>query len=138
MTEIDHIAANNNPPTLTTKSRSMFRRFGCWFGLLAWIILLLFPCFAIALISQGEISVRLGDVPGQSLRIWLIQDATERGIGVARPMTRVLDENTVCLQTDTNFILWAGSGQPASSCECFFKQADTWISATLTQGTCNP
>ena len=138
MTENDQIAADENREILPAKPRSMLRRVGCWFGFLIWIVLLLFPCFAIALISQGEISVQLGDLPGQSLRIWLIQDASERGIGVARPMTRVLDENTVCLQTDTNFILWAGTGQPTSSCECFFKQSDTWISATLTQGTCNP
>ncbi|MBA3870016.1 MAG: hypothetical protein H0X30_12790 [Anaerolineae bacterium] len=120
------------------KPRSRLRRIGCGFGLVIWLVLLLFPCVAIALVSQGEITVQLGSVPGQNLRIWLIQDATQRGVGIARPSVHTDNSTNVCLQTDTSFLMWMGKGASTSYCECYAHEGDNWKSVSSTQGTCNP
>ena len=120
------------------KPRSRLRRIGCGIGLVIWVILLLLPCLAIALISQGEIAIQLGDVPGQSFRVWLIQDATERRLGIARPSIHTNDIANICLQTDTSFLLWMGKGESTSYCECFAHDGDSWKSVSAAQGSCNP
>ena len=120
------------------KLRSRLRRIGCGIGIVLWLLLLLFPCVAIALVSQGEITAQLGDVPGQNLRIWLIQDATQRGIGIARPSVHTDSNANVCLQTDTSFLMWMGKGASTSYCECYAHDGGNWKSVSSTQGTCNP
>jgi hypothetical protein len=100
--------------------------------------LLLLPCAAIALIAQGEIAIQLGNVPGQSFRVWLIQDATERGLGIARPSLHTDENANICLQTDTSFLLWMGKGDSASNCECYARDGDNWKSVSSAQGSCNP
>ena len=135
---------NGQPITATTpdappiKPRSRLRRIGCGIGFVIWVILLLFPCFAIALIAQGEIAVQLGDVPGQSFRVWLIQDASERGLGIARPSVHTDANSNVCLQTDTSFLLWMGKGESTSYCECYTHDSDNWKSVNSAQGSCIP
>ncbi len=131
------------PPDAVTvsplsKPQSRLRRLRCGIGAVIWIILLLLPCIAIALISQGEIAVQLGDVPGQSLRVWLIQDASERGVGIARPSIHTDQNSNTCLQTDTSFIMWMGKGDATSFCECYAHEGDTWKSVSSAQGSCNP
>lgn len=120
------------------KPGSRLRRIGCSIGLVFWTILLLLPCVAIALISQGEIAIQLGNVPGQTFRIWLIQDATERGIGIAYPRVHTDASANTCLQTDTNFLLWMGKGESSTFCECYASDGDNWKSISSTQGFCNP
>ena len=138
MSENEQPLPNTAQAAAPIKPRRRLRRLGCWIGLVIWIILLLLPCLAIALISQGEIAVQLGNVPGQTLRVWLIQDATERGIGVARPTVRTNENSNVCLQTDTSFLLWMGKGEATSYCECYTNDGDNWKSVSSTQGSCNP
>ena len=132
-------ASENTPDAApVVKPRSRLRRIGCGIGLIIWLLLLLFPCVAIALVSQGEITAQLGNVPGQNLRIWLIQDATQRGIGIARPSVHTDNNANVCLQTDTSFLMWMGKGASTSFCECYTHDGDNWKSVSSTQGTCNP
>jgi hypothetical protein len=137
--------SDNGQPTADTtqdvapiKPRSRLRRIGCGIGFVIWIVLLLFPCLAIALIAQGEVAVQLGGVPGQSLRVWLIQDATERGLGIARPSVHADANSNVCLQTDTSFLLWMGSSTSTSYCECYTHEGDNWNPVSSTQGACIP
>ncbi len=139
MSEIGQPLSDNNQDAVpTSKSRSLLRRVGCGIGVVVWIILLVLPCLAIALISQGEIAIQLGNVPGQSFRVWLIQDATERGIGIARPSVHTNADSSICLQTDTSFLLWLGKGQATSYCECYAHNGGDWKSVSAAQGTCNP
>ncbi len=137
MSDAEHIL-DPSPILPTPKRRSLLRRLGCGIGLLIWAILLLLPCIAILLISQGEIAVQLGSLPDQSLRVWLIQDAAERGIGIAYPSVHSGEDSTTCLQTDTNFMLWMGKGETSSYCECFVPDGDNWKSVRTTQASCNP
>ena len=100
--------------------RSPIRRLGCTIAVILWFIVLLTPCLCIVLASQGEIAVRLGDVPGQSFRLWLLSESRQRGLGVSRPSTFAgIDQNEVCIQTDVSFILWEGSEEATSYCECY-------------------
>jgi hypothetical protein len=139
MSETGQSSPESIPETTPAiKPRSRVRRIGCGLALVIWIILLVFPCFAIALISQGEIAVQLGNVPGQSFRIWLIQDANERGVGIARPIISSDADANTCLQIDTSFLLWMGKGAPTSYCECYAHDGDNWKSVSSAQGTCNP
>lgn len=138
MSETNQLSTGNIPDSPPVKPRSRLRRLGCGIGLIIWIILLLFPCVAIVLIAQGEIAIQLGNIPGQNFRVWLIQDATERGLGIASPSVHTDEDANVCLQTETNFLLWMGKGESTSYCECFAHDGDNWKSVSSAQGLCNP
>jgi len=116
------------------------RRLGCFLALLIWFVLLLLPCFAIFLISQGEVNIQTGDLPGQTLRVWIIEGVRERGIGISSP--QVLDagvQNRSCLITSTHFLLWMGESEPTQVCECYDKQSDaSWSPVEALVSVCMP
>lgn len=102
-----------------TARRSPLRRIGCGIALTLWFLLLLTPCIMVYAASLGEITIPQGDLPGQSIRLWMIQEARSQGIGIASTSALNIDENTRCLQTDNRFLLWRGSEPPVTYCECF-------------------
>jgi hypothetical protein len=121
------------------KSRSRVRRVGCAVVLVLWFALVLSPCLCIILATQGEILVHLGDVPGNELRIWLVNEAHERGIGIASPtVSTAQDANAVCVQTNVTFILWEGEGSPTHYCECYTQSVQTgdWSQVTSASNEC--
>src|ERR1041385_5904869 len=92
------------------KPRSLLRRLGCGITLVIWFTLILSPCLCIVLATQGEITLQLSDVPGNSLRVWLVNEAHERGVGISRPTIHASsDDNAVCVQTEVSFIFWEGT-----------------------------
>jgi hypothetical protein len=113
------------------------RRLGCTILVILWFALLLTPCFCFALASQGEIAIRLGDAPGQSLRIWLLSESQQRGIGISRPSVVTRDDQ-VCVQSDVNFFLWAGSAEGSTFCECYTQSngANSWQLISTNGGSC--
>lgn len=115
------------------------RRFGCFVLILIWFVLLLLPCFLIMLATQSEISIQVGNVPGQVIRIWLIEGAKERGIAISRPSI-VLNAvtNATCVQTDTSFLLWMGRGEATQFCDCYKQVTDTWTLIGSHSGICMP
>lgn len=132
-----------NPPRIRfalPARRSRLGRWGCRLAVVVWFLILLTPCFCLALASQGEISVRLGDIPGQSFRIWLLSESRQRGVGISRPSVVASSvANQVCLQTDVSFILWAGSEDATTYCECFAQSTNsTWKFVSNNQGNCAP
>jgi hypothetical protein len=119
--------------------RSLRRRLGCGAALVIWFALILSPCVCIILAVQGEILVHLSDVPGNSLRIWLVNEAHERGIGIARPTVHPMgNADTVCVQTAVSFVFWEGEGKPTSYCECYKHPAQSgeWELYTSSSGDC--
>lgn len=124
---------------LPPKRRTPLQRLGCAFGLLVWLLVLLTPCFLIVLAAQNEIAITLSDVPGHALRIWLVNEAEERGIAISRPnLVSQSDASQVCLQTRIDFVLWMGRGNPASYCECFTRESSNslWQFVSTQQGNC--
>jgi hypothetical protein len=81
---------------------------------------MLVPCFFITLAFQQQITISQGDAPGQMIRIWLINEADHRGLGISSTSVHpTVQENNLCIQTDVRFILWAGQSESTSYCECY-------------------
>lgn len=140
MAEVDPIAADSLAAPAPAR-RKPLRRVGCAIGLLLWAVIMISPCFLITLATQGQIIVTLGNAPDQQARIWLLSEARERGIGISWPSARYAqDQKTVCVQTNTQFILWAGSGQPATYCACYIRDNDreAWTPLATTNESCQP
>lgn len=118
------------------KPRSRLRRFGCGIAVVLWIVLLISPCALLALASQGEIAIQLGDIPGQSLRIWMVSEARERGVGIARPSVYT-NGDSVCLQTNVSFLLWQGQGQATTYCDCYTRSGSELSLVSSSAGVCS-
>lgn len=136
---------SQQPPQLITYAlpprRSPIRRLGCTIAVIIWFVVLLTPCLCIVLASQGEIAVRLGDVPGQSFRLWLVNESRQRGIAISRPSIYASEEqHQVCLQTNVNFFLWMGSAEATIYCECYTQLVNNtgWELLSNQQTACQP
>jgi len=91
-----------------------------WFG-----ILILGPCAIVTLMSGNEIRLVHSDVPDDNtLRVWLIQQAHERGLGISTGYSVKPAADTVCTITDTRFVLWLGEGTSSHSCACYTPQVN--------------
>jgi hypothetical protein len=132
-------AASGLPLYTLPKRRSPLRRAGCTLAVVLWFMVLLTPCFCIVLATQGEIAVRLGDIPGQSFRVWLVNESRQRGLGIARPaIVAGESDGQRCLQTDVNFVLWTGTAEGSTYCECYTQSDDLgdWELISTQQSTC--
>jgi hypothetical protein len=136
---------SQQPPQLITyvlpPRRSPIRRLGCTIAVIIWFMVLLTPCLCIVLASQGEIAIRLGDLPGQSFRLWLLSESRQRGVGISRPSIHTAeDENQVCLQTDVSFMLWEGIAEATTYCECYTRPDNNvgWELLSNQQTACQP
>jgi hypothetical protein len=124
---------------LPPKRRTPIQRIGCALALLIWFVVLLTPCFFIVMATQNEIAITLSDVPGHAFRIWLVNEADERGLAIAQPsLISSGDPNAVCLESHIRFALWMGSTSPADYCECYQRgSADAaWQFVSTQQGNC--
>lgn len=121
------------------RRRSPLRRAGCVVALIFWFAILLLPCFLIVLAVQQEIVISTGGVPGQQLRLWLISEPDERGLGYSTASVRQSEATAVCVQTDVRFLLWAGSAQPVSYCECYERADESaeWSFVSSGEGICS-
>ncbi|MHB8750975.1 MAG: hypothetical protein ACYDBJ_17520 [Aggregatilineales bacterium] len=108
------------------KPVKLARRIGCGVLLALWFGgLILGPCAVVTLVSGNEIRLAHSDVPDDNtLRIWLIQQAHERGLGISTGYSVNPDASTVCTVTDTHFVLWQGQGQSSHTCACYTRHAD--------------
>ncbi len=73
-------------------------------------------CFAITLAAQGEITISTGSAPDQVLRIWLVMEARQRGIGISRGSAAFASENAVAVTTTVNYLMWQGEGEATEYC----------------------
>ena len=105
------------------RRRSPLRRAGCTVLVVLWFLILLVPCFCLALATQGEITIPQGSAPGQVIRVWLINEADERGLGVSSTSVQQIDADHLCVESSTRYLLWAGIADPSVSCECYAREA---------------
>jgi len=82
--------------------------------LMAWVIILLFPCMAFNLAMQGEIQI--GGNSGNHIRLFLLSEKETEGIGVE--WQRPFFLNPSCSQTSVTYFLWVGEGENAQFCQC--------------------
>jgi hypothetical protein len=80
---------------------------------------------------QREIVLPHSDVPYDDFRVWLIQDARQRGIALSN--SRRVDvpdhpDKAVCTIIDVRFVMWQGKGDPNHYCSCYSRQSNRWSS----------
>lgn len=142
MSEIqnDPVPEQEEAAPVIRKRRGPLARLGCALGLVIWLILILSPCILIALAAQGEISISTGDAPDQRLRIWLIMEATQRGVGISNASIHAQESGQTCVQTETSFLLWQGKSESVIYCECYQHTdgSQDWTPMRLTTGACAP
>ena len=128
-------------PPLIARLRMRFGRVGCVIGLVFWGVCLLLPLVAIALVVQNEIVINYSDAPGHELRIWLVMEARERGIGISNASIHTGpggDDSQVCVETNVSFVFWQGSAIPTGYCECYTRPSEParYHPLSTTQGAC--
>jgi hypothetical protein len=120
------------------KLRKYLRRTGCALLLVIWFMLLLTPCLLFTLAAEREMVFTYSDIPNDNLRIWLIQDAKNRGVAISNSRRVHLDNGTVCTVIDGRFILWQGSAEPPHYCSCYTRpdQDSMWSSVAEGEEAC--
>jgi hypothetical protein len=84
-----------------------------------WLLLLTTPFCIFILAAQHEVTFTYSDVPNDTLRIWTIQEARLRGIGVSNSRRISAPNAATCTIIDTHFFLWQGSAAAAHECSCY-------------------
>ncbi|MCB9451705.1 MAG: hypothetical protein H6672_09710 [Anaerolineaceae bacterium] len=121
--------------------RSPLRRVGCLVAIVLWFLVLLAPCGLFYLATQGEIALTLSQSPPQTLRVWLVMEAGQRGIGFSHPsIVANVANQTVCVQTDVTFLLWEGQADDLAStyCDCYAQGSGLWTLTNTGTGLCQP
>jgi hypothetical protein len=109
----------DGPPAPVRRRRSPLRRLGCGIALVFWFLVLLLPCALFTMATQGQITISQGGLPGQEIRVWLIMEIEQRGLGVSSTSVHGSDPNALCLQTNVSYLLWAGRADPTTYCDCY-------------------
>ncbi|HLY28923.1 MAG TPA: hypothetical protein VKQ72_21430 [Aggregatilineales bacterium] len=113
------------------------KRLGCGLLLVAWFALLMLPCVAIVLVTDGEIVLTHSDVPNDEFRVWLIQQPHERGIALSNSRRVSGTDGSTCTIVDGSFLMW--EGQQAESphyCSCYKQQGGAWNSTAEGDEAC--
>jgi hypothetical protein len=143
-TEVESEEAVETEIIYTGRRRAYAGRFGCALIVLGWSLCLLIPGLLMYLAVQGEIALwHGGDVPAREdhprFQVKLLMEAETRGISVTTSIPLTLPANVTCMQTDVRFVLWEGSGDNVSYCDCY--QGDTsgevWQLISTTNGVCS-
>ncbi len=121
------------------KPPSLLRRAGCLILFICWFTFILSPCILLTLARDGEISIAQGELPGQQIRIWLVMEIDQRGVGISTTSQHE-SNGAQCVQTDVRFVFWQGEGEAVSYCECYSHPdtASTWSQVSSSQGICKP
>jgi hypothetical protein len=137
-TERAAVSGGATPEETGSLRHSSARRVGCAIAVLVWAILMLIPFFLFLLALRGEITIDTGSAPEQRLRVWLIMDATQRGIGISTASASERADGDVCVQTEVRFILWQGRPEASREyCECHQRtEAGQWVATGLFEGAC--
>lgn len=93
------------------------RRLAIVLLLFVWALIMAFPVVAVLLATQNQIQI--GEEQGRQVRLFLLQEPEQEGIGLewARPVGR--GDEAPCLQTSIFYLMWVGEGQNVTFCQCF-------------------
>jgi hypothetical protein len=133
------IESSDAQPLAAHRKIPWYRRAGCLIALIIWLLVMLIPCLFITLAFQEEIVIRQGDLPNQVFRVWLINEARHRGLGLSTTSVQLSEqENSVCIQTNVRFLLWIGDSESTSYCECYASDGDELEFTGSEPGLCIP
>ncbi len=141
------------PPTATAyppieyviaeRKRNPLRRAGCIFALAIWFTVLLLPLCLFILAAQQEITIsHFGDVPDKFqhplFQVQLVMERNYRGLRLVNTTTASQSDDNICVQTNVRYILWEGTGEPATFCRCYERDAteSTWTLLEQTLEAC--
>ncbi|PJF39858.1 MAG: hypothetical protein D6737_04390 [Chloroflexi bacterium] len=126
----------------TWTKRAWWRRPGCLIGLGIWFAIVIFVFFVIILLARDEITISQGNAPNQQIRVWLISEPDQRGIGFSRTsLQKGNPDEVLCVQTHVNFIMWQGDGNNSIDyCECYAENenSDALRLTRAESGVCTP
>jgi hypothetical protein len=135
-------------PPATKRFRGL-RRVGCVAALVLWFGFILLPIFLLALAIKHEITISQGCLPAQQIRVWLVMERDQRGIGFSRTSTSsysaaasaendTTSADGVCLQTNVRYILWQGQGTASTYCACYSRSdsESEWVLIDSVSGNC--
>lgn len=135
--ELQEITTEATEETAAPKAGCL-RRVGCAGALVIWFIVMLFPCFMITLAFQKEISIATGDLPEQRLRLWLVMEPRQEGLGFSSTSVSTHDDQS-CMQTNVRFWLWEGNADSSQYCECYLRDSENerWLLQNMNEGVCS-
>lgn len=105
------MSENSSTPTENEKRVS---RWACLPVGVVMAILFIIPIFACRLISNGQLE--WGDPDRNQVRIFILQDPDQEGIGFQRTQARGQDGR--CIENSVAYWMWAGEAENSSRCEC--------------------
>ena len=70
--------------------------------ILVWLVIMCFPMLAFVLAVSGE--VRLGDLERGHLRVFMIQEDSNQGLGYQ--WARKTSDNPICYESTVKYLLW--------------------------------
>lgn len=119
------------PPSSDHPARSRpvtwLRRCGCVLGLLSWLVLFLTPCLCfVPLFVNGEVTVPLGNRPGQEARLFRLSEQDARGIGLSWGRIQRDDAGAYCIRTEVRYVMWEGDAEATGYCQCYQQAGDDW------------
>ncbi len=122
---------NRLPRALKRLLRMMF--------LLVWLLLILTPCMALVLASQGEFRIRTGPAPEQETRLWLVQEARRAGLALSHASV-ISSDSERCFQTDVRFLLWRAQNPDEETattfCSCHAPGDNEFQTPQVSAGAC--
>lgn len=127
MTDNQPPLSDSNLPieyVIRERKRSPIRRAGCTILLIFWFIFLLTPLCLFILAIQREITIsHFGDVPESYqhplFQVQLVMEEDYRGLRIVNTTLHTQNDDGVCVQTNVNYWLWEGQGEPATFCRCY-------------------
>lgn len=114
----------------------MLRQVGCGLLIIVWFGIVLLPCLMITLAIRGEITVPYSDIPEDEFKLWSIQSADARGIGIANSRRVPGKNGETCTIIQRNFIMWQGEASAARWCSCYTKKDSRWGSVAEAEAAC--
>lgn len=120
-------------------------RFGCFFGVILWSILMLIPGFFCVLAFQGEIALWHGsNIPDPTehpvIQVKLISEIDASGLIITRSYVATDADDNVCVESDISYLLWDGAdeNQNVKYCQCYLRVDDgvRWLYQGSTSGAC--
>lgn len=92
------------------------RRAGCFGLALIWLAVLSVPLLAVVIASRGQ--VRLGAQESAHLRLFLVQEEGNNGLGIEWTRAGATEGENRCWRTSVSYWLWEGRGENVTYCQC--------------------
>lgn len=128
------------PPKVYTRGEILVRRVLFYLGIGFWVLVLMIPFTFVVLAMRGEVSVNLpGDYPDSRLRVWMVMEPRERGIGYSLPRVVERDDDiALTVQTNVRLMMWEGESEALAYCNVFTRPdaESDWTSEAATEGEC--